>query len=116
MGLDSDQLGLSDPLDARQPHAGAAPVIEPPRGQRVRRGDDAQQALAQRVAPRAHGADVATARREPAHRVRVHEPDDVAAVLLPSQRPRTVGGDRVGPAAPVAQTPTPPRAGAANAD
>jgi hypothetical protein len=102
MGFDSDQLGLSDALDARQPHAGAASGVEPPRAQRVGRGDDAEQALAQRVAPGAHGAHVAAAGREPAHRVGVQEADHVAAHLFPSQRPRAVGGNAGGFAAPVA--------------
>jgi hypothetical protein len=115
MVLCSDQSGLADEFDLRHAHAVALPVVEPPRRDRVRRRDDADERLAERVAPRAHGAHVAAARREPAHRVRVHEADDVPALLLAAQRPRAVGGDGRHLAAPEAESPAAPRAGAAGA-
>src|SRR3954468_8822961 len=93
MMLNSDQLRLAAPLDARQSRAVALPVIKSPRGDRIGRGDDAEERLAERVAPRAHRADIAAARGEPAHRVRVHEADDVAARFLAAKRPLRVGGD-----------------------
>jgi hypothetical protein len=68
-------------------------VVEP-----IRRGafggeDDAQQRLAQRVAPRAHRAHVPRTGPRAAHRVRVQEPDDVAAGFFARQCARAVGGD-----------------------
>jgi hypothetical protein len=82
MAFDSDNLRASDAFDAVN-GARARPVaVEYPAADCVRRRDDAKERLAERVGPGAHRAEVARARREAAHRVRVHEPDDVPARLL----------------------------------
>jgi hypothetical protein len=96
MGLDSDHLRFPNYLDARDPRARRLIPIECPSANRVGRRDHAEQPFAERVAPGAHGADVAAAGGEPTHRVRVHEADHVAARFLPSQRPRAVGDDAGG--------------------
>jgi hypothetical protein len=82
MEFDSDDLRFALPLDSRERSPARSVVVEDPRPDRVRRRDDAEQRLAERVAPGAHRAEVAPARREAAHRMRVHEPDDVPARLL----------------------------------
>jgi hypothetical protein len=116
MGFDSDQLGLADEFDARQARAVAAIIVEPPGADRGGRGDDAHQALAQGIAPGAHRTHVAGAGRQAAHRVRVHEADDIAVRFFASQGPAAIGGDAGGLATAVAEPPTAPGAAAADAD
>jgi hypothetical protein len=82
MGFNSNHLCLADDLHTRQRLAVGTIVVEAPGADRVRRGDDAHQTLAQGIAPGAHGADVALAGMQPAHRVRMHETDNVAARFL----------------------------------
>jgi hypothetical protein len=115
MGFDSDQLRLANKVHVGDARAGRLVPVKHPAAHGVRRRDDAQQPLAQCVAPRAHRADVAGAGRHPAHRVRVHEADDVAAGFLPPQRPRPIGGHLVSFARAVPHAAGAPRADLAGA-
>src|SRR5262249_36170060 len=56
-------------------------------------GDDAQKRLAERRAPRPHGANVAPAGPRRAVGVSMQEADHVAAPLLAAQHPRTIETD-----------------------
>jgi hypothetical protein len=82
MVFDSDNLGPSNAFEALDGAPTRPVAAKYPAADRVRRRDDAEQRLAERVAPGAHRAEVAPAWREAAHRMRVHEPDDVAARFL----------------------------------
>jgi len=106
--VDSDDHVPFELLYDRERPPARRVTVEAVRDEPARRGDRAQQRLAQRVAPRAHRAHVARTRPRGAVRVRVHEPDDVAALLLASQRPAPVGADGVEPAAAVAHAPRVP--------
>jgi hypothetical protein len=109
MALDSDHLCLADDLHVCQALAIGTIIIKPPRADRIGRGDDAEQALAQRIAPGAHGTHIALARMQPAHWMRVHEADNVALQFLATKGPRPVGGHAGGLPAAIAQAPaTPP--------
>jgi hypothetical protein len=116
MGFNSDQLIWADELEVCQGHAVAAIIIEAPRADGARGGDDAQEALSQRVAPSAHRTHVAGTGLEPAHGVGVHEAQQVTVRFLASYGPGAVGGDADGLPAAVAKPPAMPGAAAADAD
>jgi hypothetical protein len=87
MAFDSDHLCLADDLHVRDALAIGTIIIKPPRADAIGRGDDADKALAHRIAPGAHGTYIPLARMQPAHGVGVHEADDITARLFSPQSP-----------------------------
>jgi hypothetical protein len=79
MAFDSNDLRPSNPLYVHEGAPSRLVAAKYPAADRIRRRDDTEQPLAERVAPASHRAEVSPARREAAHRMRVQEADDVAA-------------------------------------
>jgi len=116
MAFDSDHLRFANYFNLRQSLAFGTIIIKPPRADIVRRGDDAEQALAQRIAPGAHGTHIPLARMQPAHRVGVQEADDVAARLFSSKSPPTIRHYTCRSTTAITQTFTPPCPAAVRSD
>jgi hypothetical protein len=116
MGFDSNHLCLADEFNVVHSLARLLMSIEHPGANGIWRRDHAEQPLAERVAPRVHGAEVAGAGSEATHRVRVHEADDVAAGFFSPQCPWAVGNNAGGLPRAVAHASSAPRAAVARAD